>query len=433
MYLNRAEDEVDPTNKTKYYQLSEKLLQIAVHLFMKAKQPEKTTEVERILITVREEKALATSLSNVMQAPTFASTTSSFSAPISKSDVSIGLEQFDHANIQANLVSSVKEVKVGESFFLSIEFINAGKEPALLTRVEKFIPHDFVVVKKPEIYRLEESTLNMKGRQLAPLKFVEVKLVLQPSNGGKYHINPRVYYLDERGQNRSLKLKTLEINVEEVIMEDRVTTGTEELNSLLLGGIPNEYAVVLTGSPGDERQKIIKNFLKVGNELNEIVFYIATEAENIEELLRNPNFVLFLCNPKPKTKISDLPNVYKLRSKTDLTNLSISLAKAYRNIESSKKRRLCVEIVSDVLLDYGAKATRKWVSELITDLSSKGFTMLAVVNPDIHPPNQARAVIDLFDGEICIIQSDDPLDCKKSILVKKLRNQDYIKNPICIR
>ena len=122
----------------------------------------------------------------------------------------------------------------------------------------------------------------------------------------------------------------------------------------------------------------------------------------------------------------------KLRSKTDLTNLSISLAKAYRNIDPSKKKRICVEIVSDVLLDYEAEATRKWISELITDLGSKGFTMLAVMNPDMHPSDQANAVLDLFDGEISITQSDDPLDCKKSILVKKLRNQDYIKNPICL-
>jgi hypothetical protein len=59
--------------------------------------------------------------------------------------------------------------------------------------------------------------------------------------------------------------------------------------------------------------------------------------------------------------------------------------------------------------------------------------MLAVINPTMHPPNEANAVLDLFDGEISITQSDDPLDCKKSILVKKLRNQDYIKNPICLR
>jgi KaiC/GvpD/RAD55 family RecA-like ATPase len=287
-------------------------------------------------------------------------------------------------------------------------------------------------VKKPAIYRIEDTCLNMKGKQLAPLKLVEVKLTLQSSKKGDYRLNPKVHYLDELGQKKSLQLRTVEIKVEEVILEDRVTTGTEELDSLLLGGIPNEYSVVLTGSPSDEREYLVRNFLEAGIKEDTVVFYIATETAGLENLLENPNFFLFLCNPKPKTQIPDLPNVYKFRSKTDLTNLSISLAKAYRIIDPSKKKRICIETVSDVLITHKAEATRRWISELITDLGSKGFTMLAVMDPSMHPADQANAIVNLSDGEISITQSDDPLDCKKSILVKKLRNQDYIKNPICL-
>ncbi|MEJ2242730.1 MAG: ATPase domain-containing protein, partial [Candidatus Bathyarchaeota archaeon] len=213
---------------------------------------------------------------------------------------------------------------------------------------------------------------------------------------------------------------------------NRNTLGTPELDSLLLGGIPNEYAVVLTTSPSDERDFIIKNFLEAGIKKDEIVFYISAEVDGLDELLENPNFVLFLCNPKPRSKIPNVQNVYHVKSKTDLTNLSISLTKAYRNIGGSKNKRICIDTISDVLLDREAKATCKWISELITDLSSTGFTMLAVMDPNMHPPDQANAVINLFDGEINITQSSDPLDCKKSIFVKKLRNQDYIKNPICL-
>jgi KaiC/GvpD/RAD55 family RecA-like ATPase len=431
-FMNQAENELDQEKRAKQYQMAENLLQIAAGSFMKAKQPEKTAQVQDILANVREEKTLAISLSQVMKAPTIASTTLSFTAPTPTSETSVGLESFEHANVQANLIAAIREVKVGESFCLSVEFVNAGREPALLMHVEDFVPLDFVVVKKPEMYRIEDTTLNMKGKQLAPLKLVEVKLTVQPSKKGKYQLNPKVQYLDELGQNKSLQLRTLEIIVEEVRLEDRVSTGTQELDSLLLGGIPSEYAIVLTGPPSDEREYLIRNFLEAGIKEDETVFYVSTEAYELETLIKKSNFHLFLCNPKPKTKVPHLPNVYKLHSKTDITNLSISLAKAYRNIYSSKKKRICVDIVSDVLVDYETKATRKWVSELITDLGSKGFTMLAVINPDIHPHDQARAIIDLFDGEINLIETEDPLECRKSIRVRKLRNQDYIKNPICL-
>ena len=434
VYINSAEEEVDPDKKAKYYQLAEQLLQLSAGLFIEVKQPEKQAQVKEILSNVIEEKALATSLSQVMQAPSIASSTLSFSAPAPTSEVSVGLESFEHANVQANLVTTVKRVNVGESFCLSIEFVNAGREPALLLRVDDFVLPDFVVVKKPDIYRIEESCLNMKGKQLAPLKLVEVKLTLQPSKKGDYRLNPMVHYLDERGQNKTLQLKTLKIQVEEVRLEDRVTAGTEELDSLLLGGIPKEYAVVLSGSPCDERELIVKNFLEAGTKQGEVTFYISTEATGLEDLLENPNFFLFLCNPKPKTPIPNLPNVFKLQGKADITNLGIALTKAIRTLDSSvTKKRICVEILSDILVNQGIKTTREWISGLITDLGAKGFTMLAVMNPTMHLPNEANAVLDLFDGEISIIQSDDPLDCKKSILVKKIRNQDYIKNPICLR
>ena len=165
-----------------------------------------------------------------------------------------------------------------------------------------------------------------------------------------------------------------------------------------------------------------------------ISFYITTEASGLEELLQKPNFCLFLCNTKPKTSVPELPNIYMLQSKADITNLGIALTKANRNIEkSASKKRICVEILSDVLVKHGTNTTREWISGLITDLGAKGFTMIAVINPRMHASEELYAVLDLFDGEISITQSDDPLDCKKSIIVKKLRNQDYIKNPICLR
>lgn len=140
-----------------------------------------------------------------------------------------------------------------------------------------------------------------------------------------------------------------------------------------------------------------------------------------------------MCNPKPKVEVPDLSNVTKLRSKTDINNLNMALARESRSQQTQQNpKRLCVEIVSDVLLEYGATTTRKWVSELLTDLGSKGFTILAVLDSSMHPVDQANAIINLFDGEINLTQTGVPPDCRKSLLIKKLRGQDYIKNPICL-
>ncbi|MFX0212205.1 MAG: RAD55 family ATPase, partial [Candidatus Hodarchaeota archaeon] len=224
--------------------------------------------------------------------------------------------------------------------------------------------------------------------------------------------------------------------VEEVILADRVSTGTKELDSLLLGGIPEAYAVALTGPPSDEREKIVKSFLEAGIKQDQITFHVTAEPTGLVDLLEKhqSTFFLFLCNPKPKTQVPDLPNIHKLRSKTDLNNLNIALTVASRSLDQKLRgpKRVCVEIVSDVLIRHQVEVTRRWISGLIAEMGSKGFTLLAVMNPSMHPSDQANAVLDLFDGIISLFETEPEIECKTFIQIKRLRDQDYIKNPVCL-
>jgi KaiC/GvpD/RAD55 family RecA-like ATPase len=263
---------------------------------------------------------------------------------------------------------------------------------------------------------------------------MEAKLVVQCSRKGLYQLKPKVHYFDELGQNQSLELKSLEIKVEEVLLSDRVPTGTAELDSLLLGGIPEGYAIALTGPPSDKRSMLIKNFLEAGTKKEQATFHVTYEPAGLEKLLEKPSFYLFIVNPNPRTKVPDQPNIYKLRSKIDLNNLNIALAKAYRSLIPPREgpKRACLEIISDILLHYNADITRKWLAELITDLGQKDFTILAVIDPLMHPKDQLHAVLGLFEGEINLFESESELECKEFLRVRKLRNQDYIRNSICL-
>jgi len=404
---------------------------------MEAKHPEKSEEVRRLLENVKEERELAASLVEVLHAPTIASTTVSFTTPTPTYEEAVGLERFEHADVQANLVPRAQEVKIGEDISLEIELTNAGKGLALLIRVEEIIPEGFMLIEKPEVYCVEDRHLNMKGKRLPPLKMEEVKLVLRPLNKGVFHLKPRVLYLDETGKYKFHEPKPLTIKVKEVVLSDRIATGTKELDSLLLGGIPENYTVALTAQPSDERECLIKNFLETGFKQGQTTFHVTTESTGLRDLLEKSEspFFLFLCNPNPKSPVPDLPNVYKLMSKTNLTNLNIALARAYRSLHQTleSQKRVCVEIVSDVLLNCGAKVTRKWLSELITDLTSKGFTILAIINPLMHASEELYAILDLFDGEISLCEDQTKAGAVKFLQVKKLLKKDYVKNPIPLR
>ena len=216
MYTHRAETETDPRKKAQYYQMAEKILQASAGSYVKARHPEKSEQVLRLLKSVKEERQLAMSLTEVLHAPLETSTTATFTTPTPGEETAIGLDRFEHADIQASLILRAREVKVGEDIALELELVNAGKAPALLIKVEEIIPEDFEVKRAPEIYRVEDRYLNMKGRRLAPLKTEEIRLVLRSAAKGTFILKPRVMYLDETGKYKSHEPEPVTITVKEL-------------------------------------------------------------------------------------------------------------------------------------------------------------------------------------------------------------------------
>jgi hypothetical protein len=111
-----------------------------------------------------------------------------------------------------------------------------------------------------------------------------------------------------------------------------------------------------------------------------------------------------------------------------LTDISIPLFSALRKLESSndQPRRICIEILSDILLQHRAVQTRRWLVGLITELKTRGFTTLAIMNPQMHTSEETYAVLDLFDGEIEVYEKD----FKKTLRIKKMYGQNYISDDL---
>jgi len=216
VYMHNAETETEPRKKAQFFQMAEEMLQASAGSYMKAKHPEKSEEVKILLESVKEERQLAMSLSQLLHAPTIASTTTSFSTPTPTYEKAVGLERFEHADIQANLILRAKEAKVGEDVDLEIEMVNAGKAPALLIKVQEVIPEAFEIKEVPETCRFEDRYINLKGKRLDSLKTEEVKIVVKPLSRGIFTIKPRILYLDENGKYKSHEPEPVPITVKEL-------------------------------------------------------------------------------------------------------------------------------------------------------------------------------------------------------------------------
>ena len=216
LHMDNAEKESDPEKRAKLYAMAEKVLQMSAGSYTKAEHPEKMEQVMRLLEKAKEERELAVSLIEVLHAPPIISTTTTFATPTPNREEAVGLERFEHADIQANLISRQKQVRVGENLDFEIELVNAGKGSALLTKIMEVVPEGFELTGRPENCRVEDSYLNMKGKRLDPLKTEEIRIIAKPMSKGTFTIKPRILYLDEDGKCKSYEPEPISITVREL-------------------------------------------------------------------------------------------------------------------------------------------------------------------------------------------------------------------------
>jgi len=67
---------------------------------------------------------------------------------------------------------------------------------------------------------------------------------------------------------------------------------------------------------------------------------------------------------------------------------------------------------------------------LLTELKSRGFTTLAVMDPRIHSPQEFHAIVNLFEGEINIYEKETEKGLQRFLKIKKMTNQKYSRSEL---
>lgn len=213
-----------------------------------------------------------------------------------------------------------------------------------------------------------------------------------------------------------------------------VSTGDADLDKLLYGGLPSNCAVVLTSPSCSERDQLVKSFLETGAKKGEVAFYVTINPGPAKALADEykSSFRLFVCNPQADAIVKDAPNVVKLKGVENLTDINIALTSAIRKLDPSLKgaRRICLGLVSDILLQHHAIQTRRWLAGLIPELQSEGFTTLALIDPQVHPSEELHAILGLFEGEINIYERETERGLERYLRIRKMSNQEHLKDEV---
>jgi KaiC/GvpD/RAD55 family RecA-like ATPase/tetratricopeptide (TPR) repeat protein len=346
-------------------------------------------------------------------------------------------ERFTHSFLKASLVSP-RKLMVGEQTQLWIDLVNVSRAKSSLSAIQNVVPAEFDII---SINRgsLESNSISFSDLTIQPFGIERIKLTFKPTQAGVYDVAPNISYIDDLNQLKTVAAKPITITVSEPqaqapqeAIPGKVSTGYSPLDRLLLGGIPAKQTVILAMSSSDERQLILRGFLEKGFELDETTIYITCDNANIPKQIENT--LTIICNNQAESVFKDKPSLVFLKSIENLTEIDITLTKFLRTLDPSSlsNRRICIDILSDVLLQHKAVTSRKWLSSLLVNLKANGFTTLAVIDPKMHRSEDLQAILSLFDGEITVLEKESLEGIKRTLRINKLYNENYLKEEITL-
>lgn len=207
-------------------------------------------------------------------------------------------------------------------------------------------------------------------------------------------------------------------------------TGTKTLDELTMGGFPLSYSIALSSPSCDQRDHIIQHFLEEAVSDQRFALCLTTDATKYLDLIKRfpKSFHVMLCNSRSEELAPSLPNISKADGIENLTEINIGLMKILGSLDSTKPREktIYIDFISDVLLHHGAQTTRRWISDIVSRIRARGFTILGAINPSMHKKEDAEAVTSVFDGEIEIFDKEIDGNRQKFIAVRRFYGHKHM-------
>jgi tetratricopeptide (TPR) repeat protein len=403
-YLGEAESRLDQKERTSLHDRAEKSLQTAAQMFEKAGYVARQEETIRHLSSMIEQRQLDTS-SYLISAPVIQSVSRLATQTLTQ-ELPTGGETDSTLPIQGALNGPKEPLQVGQEYQAQLTILNTGERIAILERVENLGQPSLDIQSGQPEYRLVDGNLELNGKRLPSLAAQELPLRITPRQAGSFTLQPRILSVSTQGDLTihpvpafaievagEPALSTVETNH---AVTDRCPTGQPQVDTLLHGGIPLGYVVVLTAAASNEMRNLIRSFIRGGLNAGKQVLYLSRDPTLLSNV---PNNALAKLSMISIGELLDGPGHAVSVKLTNLTEILLETTGLAQHLEGSDKRA-CVDMLSDILLQHGALNSRKWLSDLIRKLKSSSITTLAVLDPKLHEPKESQALLNLFDGEI---------------------------------
>jgi len=204
-----------------------------------------------------------------------------------------------------------------------------------------------------------------------------------------------------------------------------ISTGYSELDSVLAGGLPLGYAILIVSPPCDERDLLFRKIIESSLSMGSPVFFLSRDLIRTQDFVNRygKNFHIF--SPQADKIVSAGGGVYKVQGLQNLSDLNISFTQAVGSLPDTRGKLIIIDLLSDILLEHKALTTRKWLDGFISKRKTEGFTIIGALNPLISTAQDTQTIMDLFDGIIEIYERELKERARRFLIVKKMYGRNY--------
>ena len=307
------------------------------------------------------------------------------------------------------------------------DYIRAQKDDAILVKKRlEYLRDEFPI--------LEDLQIEQEGRVSVNLRKGDVRTIVETMSKIFNSLIDVVSYT--KGSERAFKdaerivlnvRKQFEVPFTRLNLQDHllygalrstVTTGTNGMDELLLGGIPMNKMVLLFGPPGKERFRFAYQYIAEGlrNNGGALVITSAMSVDEMRGMLTKLDVNVSSCESKGRLMTIDW---YTQKSRAivgmeehgsvlvpskDIANLDIAFGTALDRISFAPTKRALVDVITPALNAYDLPDVVEFVQRQKTRLKREGITSLFLVEQGAHDERVMSTLKHLSDGVINLIK-----------------------------
>lgn len=204
------------------------------------------------------------------------------------------------------------------------------------------------------------------------------------------------------------------------------------IEDLVPSGIPSKYSLLVGAPVCEERNLLVEQLFHEGIKSKVSCFLLTSDLDFAKSIHGKFGEKLTVLVANPRADSMSGKNIVPISTGIqNLTTLNIELVKSVRGAGASGGR-VCLDVLSDILLTHKALTTRKWVTDLVPRLDEWGFTAIGTFNPVLHAAEESKGLTDLFKGYLEIFDKDFAGKIRKVIVVRKMTDLQFNESELML-